>query len=203
SVAGTGATDSGVAAGQVVDDKQIQTMLSQDIAAGTLPPVDANRLYVVYTEPNVEVTLDGQNSATTFAGYHNSFTTASGQNIVYAVVVNPVGNGDLRHLNDFQTLTAVTSHEVAEAVTDANGDAWYDSRTGEEIGDLAQRYVGLLNGYAVQGEWSQQHNTVVLPTGAQPLLSPTGSSALVLAPTNLEALAKAFTHSIEAYRDLA
>jgi hypothetical protein len=199
---GTGATDSGIAAGQVVDDSQIQTMLGQDIAAGTLPTADANRLYVVYTQPNVEVTLDGQNSATTFAGYHNSFTTASGQDIVYAVVVNPVGNGDLRHLSDFQTLTAVTSHEVAEAVTDPNADAWYDGRTGEEIGDLAQRYVGLLNGYAVQAEWSQQHNAAILPTVAQPLLSPSGSSALILSPSNLEALANTFTHSTEAYRDL-
>src|SRR4029453_549772 len=55
---------------------------------------------------------------------------------------------------NFTELTAVTSHEVAEASTDPNVDykalAWYDDRYDVEIGDLTQYAVRVLNGYYVQ-----------------------------------------------------
>src|SRR5262245_52310221 len=49
SLADSGVIDNGVAAGQWVDDTQIQQMLATDIARGLVPPPTANRLYMVYT----------------------------------------------------------------------------------------------------------------------------------------------------------
>src|SRR5205807_984482 len=109
-------------------------ILDGDIANGSLQAPDANRLYVVFTPPNVDVTYQGQDSATNFYGYHDAFTNSAGQRVYYVVISHPIGNGDFYSLDDFDTLTSTTSHEVAEGVTDPDSSAWYDGRTGDEIG---------------------------------------------------------------------
>jgi hypothetical protein len=100
------------------------------------------------------------------------------------------GNAQPPYIPDpFQALTVAISHEVAESVTDPNliwgdkyaqitkyGSGWYENTNftapngqkvyGQEIGDLAQGYTGLLNGYLVQAEWSNAANGPVLPAGA-------------------------------------
>lgn len=155
------------ASGAVLADTTIRTLIDRDIQRGALQPPNPSRLYVVFTAPNVDVTYQGGDSRTTFLGYHDSFTDSGGQSVCYAVLPHPIGNGDITGLNDFQTLTNMASHEVAEAATDPDGTGWYDTRTGEEIGDLAQGRgdSGTLNGYDVQGEWSAQRKAAVLPAG--------------------------------------
>jgi hypothetical protein len=199
--------DHGIVAGtnssaSSVDDTTLQQTIASGIADSSLQPPDANRLYMVFTAPNVDVTDGGQDSLHDFYGYHDFFAGPGGQSITYAVISHPVGNGTFYNLNVFQTLTKTVSHELAESVTDPGVGGWYDSRTGEEIADLADgpQDIGLLNGYVVQGVWSAQQGTVVLPAGAQ-RIDATTVAAKPLSAT-LDETANNFTHSDEYFADL-
>ena len=144
--------------GQFVQDQDIQNQLNLFIQEGILERPDANRLYVVFTPPNIHVQAFGQDSIHHFLGYHYTFTDAFGEPVYYAVVVHQAGNASLQGYSPFQQFTKVTSHELAEAVTDPNpGAGWYDS-FGQEIGDLCNGYSDILtfNGYTVQREWSNE-----------------------------------------------
>lgn len=200
--------DNGIVAGSAsstasVDDATLRQTLQADIGNGSLQPSNPNRLYIVFTAPNVDVVLGNEDSVHNFYGYHDFFSAPAGDPIYYAVIAHPVGNGPFYNLNDFQTLTKTVSHELGEAVTDPGVGGWYDSRTGKEIGDLANgaRDVGLLNGYVVQAEWSARQRAPVLPPDAQSIDAASFSSA----KSGLASLAKvanAFTHSDEYFTNL-
>jgi hypothetical protein len=199
--------DHGIVAGAAssaasVDDMTLQQAIAGTISGGRLQPPDANRLFMVFTAPNVDVTAGGQDSIHNFYAYHDFFTGPGDQSVYYAVVAHPVGNGTFYNLSVFQTLTKTVSHELAETVTDPSASAWYDNRTGEEIGDFADgpRDIASLNGYIVQGVWSAQLRAVVLPLGSQ-RVDATNVSAKPLS-TVLDQAANAFTHSDEYFANL-
>jgi hypothetical protein len=56
--------------------------------------------------------------------------------------------------SNFTEITAVASHELAEAITDPNVNyktpGWYDAQLNDEIGDLAEGNYTVLPGYQVQ-----------------------------------------------------
>ena len=161
---------------QYLQDGTIQSNLQAEINAGALQPNDANRLYVVYVEPNIAVNLPGQGtSITSFAGYHGAFTGSNGAPVRYAVVTTPGGatvggaanayaNGDT-YLSAFNEMTMVSSHEIAEAVTDPNINystlGWYDNQRNQEIGDVTNGQPIQLNGYTVQVMPDQNDNAIV------------------------------------------
>jgi uncharacterized membrane protein len=147
-----------------VSDTQLRSFLDGEIASGRLQAPNANRLYTIFTPPNVAVTLGTQDSQHDFYGYHNTFTDRSGHTIYYAVMAHPTGNADVPGLDVFRQETDVASHELAEGVTDPNvGGGWWDNRTGYEIGDFCgATHYGVLNGYTVQSEWSNRDNDCVL-----------------------------------------
>jgi hypothetical protein len=164
----------------VVTDQQIQTDLAIDIAAGHLQPPDANRLYFVFVEPGVVVErADGSNSLSSFWAYHSDMLGPGGVPISYALLPYLDGStGTLPHLSPFETVTKVTSHELAEAVTDPFGDnvgvaAWYDNtwrdpstgQVGGEIADIADKVILDLDGYVVQGV-ANKHDQTLVPAGA-------------------------------------
>jgi hypothetical protein len=148
--------------GQFVSDDDIVRQVNAMIFFGQLRRPDPNRLYVVYTPPDVHVRLpDGQDSIHDFFGYHSSFRDTFNETVNYAVVVHQAGNASLGGwgYDAFQQFTEVTSHELAEAVTDPDvRTGWFDSALGSrgEIGDLANLDIATLNGYTVQKEWSNQ-----------------------------------------------
>src|SRR5262249_3165701 len=152
-----------------------------------------NRLYMIFTAPNVDVTQGAQDSLHDFYGYHDFFTGPTGAPVYYAVIAHPIGNGNYYSLNVFQTLTKTISHELAEAVTDPGVGGWYDGRTGKEIGDLADspQNIGLLNGYVVEGAWSARQRTVVLPADARQIDATSVSAKPITA--DLDGVANAFT----------
>jgi hypothetical protein len=211
SLANGGVVDPGIHAGQTVDATTIQQMLVRDINQGLLAAPNANRLYVVYTNPNVLVTFLGGNSQQDFEAFHDAFVDASGRVIYYAVMPHPMGNGDVAGLNDFQTLTLYTSHEVAEGVTDPtaltgiDAGGWYGRFRGfpgdQEIADVTSDPSDLisLNGYVVQTVWSQRLGTLVTPQGAVPF---GGQPPGVLAPPTLSQVANLFTHGTEYFANL-
>jgi hypothetical protein len=159
-------------------DSQIRQSLQSMISNNQVAAPDANRVYVVYVEDNVAVMNDHDNNSTSqsnFLGYHMAFagTDASGRpaDVHYAVVTYPggsVGNGQVPNMSTFDSLTAVTSHELSEAVTDPNirykGLGWYDAQKGE-IGDIVAGQCVYLNGYAVQKE-SDKNDQAMSPVGA-------------------------------------
>jgi hypothetical protein len=151
---------------QYLTDGAIRATLQSCINAGAVQQPDPNRLYVVFVEDNVAVDATalpgvGGTSQNTFLGYHAAFggTNAWGQaeDIHYAIIAYPggsVGNANLSWLSSLNDMTEVTSHELAEAITDPNigykTKGWYDDTRNGEVGDLSNGQMAYLNGYAVQ-----------------------------------------------------
>jgi hypothetical protein len=163
-----------------ITDAVIQNRLAADINGGLLAAPDANRLYVVYVQPNVAVSLGGgQTTQHGILGYHSTFSLA-GTPIYYAVVAYPGGavhNSSLG-TSAIDQLTAITSHEVAESVTDPNvSSGWYDLDLNGEIADLTENnpaaYV-RLGGYLVQEVADQNDQLLAIPLTA-PTFSVSGS----------------------------
>jgi hypothetical protein len=152
--------------GSTISDALIRLHLQADINKGLLQAPNANTLYVVYVEPDLAVNL-GFGQGTTqqgILGYHTAFVGSNGAPIRYAVVVSPGGAAGNSVLPEARTaldqLTAVTSHELAEAVTDPDINSnvnrgrlgWFDPQRGE-IGDIEENNPNAfvrLDGHLVQ-----------------------------------------------------
>lgn len=188
--ASTGAVDnSALAANSTITDASIRSSIQSDIKNGSLKAPDANRLYIVYVEPNVAVNLGGGQGTTKqgILGYHGAFagTDAAGHStaIRYAVIAYPggsVGNSSMGN-SAIDQLTAVTSHELAEAVTDPDVNysrlGWYDPQRGE-IGDITENNPNALvrlNGYLVQ-EVADRNDQLLPITVTTPPPAPTPST---------------------------
>jgi hypothetical protein len=139
-----------VAGVRTVTDVQIQQALTAWIGNGTVPPVTANTLYFVYLPRNVVSVMGTGRSCQQYCGYHNHY----GANTYYAVI--PFANcPGCQFAGPFlDTLTEVSSHELCEAITDPALNAWWDSSSGDEIGDICNRQTVNLGPYLVQTEWS-------------------------------------------------
>ncbi len=174
-----------------ITDAQIEADLQALINAHKVQAPDANRLYVVYVEPGVLITDGDANSNNAFLGYHSGFlgTTASGTpiDIHYAVIAYPkFPTAQGYSTTSLNNLTLVTSHEVAESVTDpdvwiaiANGDfsalGWYDLDLNGEVGDITAGTLSVFRGYEIQ-EISNQFDVA---------MNPNAVTAQLTAPQNL------------------
>jgi hypothetical protein len=147
-----------------VTDLQIQQALQGWVADGTIPPVSANTLYFVYLPPDVVSVDGGSQSCQDYCGYHNHIN----QSLFYAVEPYITCQGcDFGGIQD--SLTKVSSHELAEAVTDPALTAWWDDGSGDEIGDICNSKTARLGGFLVQPQWSNAQNACVLaPAAAAP-----------------------------------
>ena len=186
-----GAVDNtALAVGSTISDAFIRSRLQADVAGGLLQAPNAETLYVVYVEPDVAVNL-GLGQGTTqqgILGYHTAFLGANGAPIRYAVVVSPGGAAGNSVLPEATTAldqqTAVTSHEVAEAVTDPDINSnvnngrlgWIDPRRGE-IGDIEENnpaaFVRLSDGRLVQ-EVANRNDQLLSIFATPPAPQPTG-----------------------------
>jgi hypothetical protein len=158
----------------VLDETAVQNTLQYAIAAGTIPPPDANRLYFVFVEPGVELTYARDNSETgSLVAYHSDGPAPLGT-MSYAVV--PYDSGVARRtlptLSPFEAATFGASHELAEGVTDPFGyhvgrAAWEDftRSAGGEIADLAGGGFFDLDHYVVAGVVNPQERRI-FPQGA-------------------------------------
>jgi len=183
-------TPSAANAGATVDDTQIQAELLAQIAAGHLPaPItDSNgwdtSLYMIYFPPGITVTLDGESSCNEFCAYHGTVTLSQNKLPVPYGVLPDLGPTTACYTEcapgtEFEDLTTVSSHELAESITDtavglattyAPPLAWYDESYGE-IGDICvasgnASFESVLpaSGYTVQKIWSNvQQDCVAAP----------------------------------------
>lgn len=143
--------------GAVIHDSQIQTALSGWIAKGAVPTWDANTLYFIYLPTGVKVTMGGASSCSSFCGYHNDIKKKK----FYAVMPFPSCAGCLGGATVFNALTATSSHELCEAITDpVPGTGWYDNNNGE-IGDICAWQFKTVAGYHVQLEWSNKASACI------------------------------------------
>jgi hypothetical protein len=163
-----------------ITDTFIQTEIANQIAAGHLPPPsfdsqgNSNTLYALHFPPGVTISQGGSNSCVSggFCAYHG--TAYSSQNQVFQYSVLPdfgAGGGcdtGCGNSTEFNNITSVSSHELAETITDAQVGfattnapplAWYDATNGE-IGDICNALQGLVMAhgktYTVQEMWSNQ-----------------------------------------------
>jgi hypothetical protein len=184
--------------GSTISDAFIRARLQADVNSGLLQAPNANTLYVVYVEPDVAVNL-GLGQGTTqqgILGYHTAFVGANGAPIRYAVVVSPGGAAHNSVLPEATTaldqMTAVTSHELAEAVTDPDINSnvnngrlgWFDPQRGE-IGDVTENNPNAfvrLDGHLVQEVADQ--NDQLLPIFAAPPSNLIGTTTRLLAQVN-------------------
>jgi hypothetical protein len=128
----------------LVKESQIQSMLITEILLHRLPRETGQQLYFVYLPPNVKSQWDQKSSfnLTGTFGHHGSFYVpglVGNTPVYYAVIQDPSVTPTIPGLNKFQQLTEVSSHELAEAVTDPDvrqsdagpqgggRSAWWDS----------------------------------------------------------------------------
>jgi hypothetical protein len=156
------------ASGRQVTDAQIRTALQGWISAHTVPATTVNTLYFIYLPPNVTVLDSGSQSCAAggFCGYHDHIGSVCYAVIPYANCAGCVFSGAF-----LDTLTEVSSHELAEAITDPELSAWWDSTTGDEIGDICNRQTVRMGGFLVQTEWSNaQAACVFAPPATGPVV---------------------------------
>jgi hypothetical protein len=138
-----------------ISDSNIRSYLTGLLQASKVP-VSANIIYGMYFPPSMKITLQGGTSCSSFCGYHGHFTY-NGRDIQYAVFPYTNCNAcKLSTLSVADMLTIVTSHEIREAVTDPDLNAWYD-RSGYEADDKCawhNLYQTVHGGFWVQPEYS-------------------------------------------------
>jgi len=125
-------TDSYSQGSSNLSDGAILNIVSSAITGGRLP-ADANGVYFVFTSSDVSKS----GFLTNYCGWH-TYATISSTNIKYSFVGDPTGasvgscagqttnspNGDV----GADAMVSVITHELEEAVTDPNLNAWYDNR---------------------------------------------------------------------------
>jgi hypothetical protein len=131
-----------VKAGNCITDAQIQAEVKKVMTTNGWTG-GLNHIFFIYTAAGEGSYLPGTGEAyVNYCGYHGYFLNGSTPvlyaNIPYAAptycqsasATSPNGNaaGD--------AAASVTSHELSEAITDPELNAWWDSANGQEIGDL-------------------------------------------------------------------
>jgi hypothetical protein len=182
-------------------EANIHTTIQAGIDAGTFPEPAADTAIVIYLgegigveDPAAGLVLCEATSDTAF-GFHSFFTTTKGNPCAYAIIP-ALENACLTHScatdagcslhlahTQEQRQTQVTSHEVAEMITDPQLNAWFEHGGGEN-GDLCNGQSGTItvgpNTWTVQKMYSKvddqnSHGAsfcVVAPKKPLPKLTP-------------------------------
>jgi hypothetical protein len=135
-----------------ISDSGIRSFIAAQFQSGLA--WNSSTIYGVYLPPGMKVTMSGS-SCSTFCGYHGHFTY-NGFDIRYAVFPYLNCNAcKLSNLTVADMMTIVASHEIREAVTDPQLNAWYDN-SGYEADDKCawHNLYRTTDGFAVQPEYS-------------------------------------------------
>lgn len=138
-----GSTSDSYSQGSALSDANIQTIVKNAIASGTVGPVagDTKAVYFVLTSADVNAT---SGFCTQYCGWHTS-ATIGGSPIKYSFVGNPdrcpsscaaqtTGpNGNA----GADGMASIIAHELEEAASDPQLNAWYDSRGAENADKCA------------------------------------------------------------------
>jgi hypothetical protein len=166
------------ASGTKLTDNGVANIVANAINAGKLPK-DSNGIYFVLTSSNIAKT----GFCSQYCGWHTN-GALGGTDIKYAFVgnanrclnacaaqtISPNGNAGV------DGMVSVIAHELEEATTDPDLNAWYDSSGAENADKCA---------------WTFGQNQSVLPSGAyynMALPRPTGGTRNYLIQRNLSAI---------------
>lgn len=164
-----GSTTDNYSRGTALSDSGVQAVVSDAITSGRLPN-NPSGVYFVLTSADVNET---SGFCTQYCGWH-TYGTIAGSNIKYSFVGNParcisscaaqsVGpNGNA----GADGMASIIAHELEEAVTDPNINAWYQGRYQENAdkcawtfgstysanGALANMHLGTRD-YLIQQNW--------------------------------------------------
>jgi hypothetical protein len=182
-----------------ITDASIQQTIQSCIDADVIPePGDpSNTCVIIYLAEGIGVGNPGdpivmcEATSDTAFGYHNFFTTSAAHKCYYAVIPGlddtcltescPSDAGCSLHLSETQEQrqTQVTSHEFAEMITDPELNAWFDTSSGAEIGDICNGQADTIavgpNIWTVQREYSKTDDistngaTICLTTAPNPI----------------------------------
>jgi hypothetical protein len=171
----SGSTNDSYSRGTALSDAGVQGVVSDAISSGRLPK-DTNGVYFVLTSADVNET---SGFCTQYCGWH-THGTISGSDIKFAFIGNPdrcpsacaaqsTGpNGNA----GADGMASIISHELEEAVTDPDLNAWYDRQGAENADKCAwtfgsmstaqngSRYNMTLGGrnYLIQQNWVNASN---------------------------------------------
>ncbi|MGE5243533.1 MAG: hypothetical protein ACM3SQ_04835 [Betaproteobacteria bacterium] len=138
-----------------ISDSKVQSYLASLFDSGVVT-ADPDTVFGVYFPSRMKISLQGGSSCSSFCGYHGHFTY-NGQDIKYAVFpYTDCRACSLPGKAVADILTMVSSHEIREAVTDPDLNAWYDS-SGYEADDKCawhNLYQMTRGGFWVQPEYS-------------------------------------------------
>lgn len=135
-----GQTNDSYSQGKNLSDAAVQAVVSHAISTGALPK-DTNGVYFVLTSSDVNET---SGFCTQYCGWH-TYGTINGSNIKYSFVGNPdrcpsaceaqttSPNGN----SGADGMASIIAHELEEATTDPNLNAWYDRRGNENADKCA------------------------------------------------------------------
>ncbi|MCU1335596.1 MAG: hypothetical protein JWO19_1177 [Bryobacterales bacterium] len=127
--------------GTSLSDSAIQTVVLAAISSGTLP-ADTNGIYIVLTSADVTAS---SGFCSKYCGWHTYTSTSSFGRIKYAFVGDPTRcpsacqaqtpgpNGN----SGADGMASIIAHEVEEAASDPELNAWYDSRGAENADKCA------------------------------------------------------------------
>jgi hypothetical protein len=159
SLALAGQTTNNYVQGKTLSDASIQTIVSSAISGGSLPK-DTNGIYLVLTAPDVK---ESSGFCTQYCGWHTN-GTISGSDIKYAFIGNPatqcIGScagqtgSSPNNSVGVDAMISVIQHEIEEAVTDPDLNAWYDSQ-GYENGDKCAWIFGTTSTAANGSKYNQ------------------------------------------------
>ncbi|HKI94800.1 MAG TPA: hypothetical protein VJ992_05860 [Gemmatimonadales bacterium] len=129
--------------GQTVSDGAIQTQIASGFASGALT-YDASTVYAVFGGPGVNL---GGGFGSSYCAYHGNFSW-NGHDVKYAVMPHnydyPSGCSALSGSpnNDYAADAEVNTlaHELEEANTDPDLNAWYDRRGYENADKCAWKF---------------------------------------------------------------
>jgi hypothetical protein len=162
-VAYSGSTSDNYSMGTSLTDAEVLSVVSNAISSGRLPK-DSKGVYFVLTSKDVS---ESSGFCTNYCGWHDH-ATIGGSDIKYAFVGNaarclsscaaqstsPNGNPGA------DGMASVIAHELEEATTDPDLNAWYDTR-GEENADKCAWTFGTTstasNGSKYNVTWGGTH----------------------------------------------
>ncbi|MES2073151.1 MAG: hypothetical protein V4488_22550 [Pseudomonadota bacterium] len=151
-------TDSG-SLGTQLSDANIQTIVANAIGSGALPS-DTNGVYFVLTDKNTNAT---SGFCTQYCGWH-THATIGGKDIKYAFVGNPetqcaascgANSPSPNNAPGADAMASVLAHELEEAVTDPDLNAWYALSNGMENGDKCAWNFGTTSTAANGATYNQ------------------------------------------------
>lgn len=172
--------------GTTIADSSVQAEIAAQIQSGVLPAPDNNTIYMVdFPAGKTETDPSGAKSCVSggFCAYHGTFKIGT-QNVYYGVLPDMSSSSGCAtgcgSSTTFNNQTSVASHELIEAVTDAEVGlatvvgaplAWYDTTNGE-IGDICNGQQGTFVGgdgvtYTIQKEFSNQQSDCITTRSTQ------------------------------------